>query len=86
MENFWMYQVEKLEEEQAKQKQETEQHDRDEVWTACDDFSLACWFELVAVVVSFVSAVLWCVERSGIAQRYVFMRTDISFQSSLVDS
>lgn len=27
-----MYQVEKLEEEQAKQKQQTEQHDGDEVW------------------------------------------------------
>lgn len=34
MENFWMYQVEKLEEEQAKQKQQTEQHAGDEVWTA----------------------------------------------------
>lgn len=33
MENFWMYQVEKLEEEQAKQEQQTEQHDGDEVWT-----------------------------------------------------
>lgn len=33
-----MYQVEKLEEEQAKQKQQTEQRDGDEVWTACDDF------------------------------------------------
>lgn len=33
MENFWMYQVEKLEEEQAKQEQQTDQQDRDEVWT-----------------------------------------------------
>lgn len=32
MENYWMYQVEKLEEEQAKQKQQTDQHDGDEVW------------------------------------------------------
>lgn len=32
MENFWMYQVEKLEEEQAKRKQQTEQRDGDEVW------------------------------------------------------
>lgn len=41
MENFWMYQVEKLEEEQARKKEQagqqdekqTEQQDGDEVWT-----------------------------------------------------
>ena len=32
MENFWMYQAEKLEEEQAKWKKETDHHERDEVW------------------------------------------------------
>lgn len=32
MENFWMYQVEKLElEEQVRQRQQTERHDEDEV-------------------------------------------------------
>lgn len=34
MENFWMYQVEKLEEEQAKQKQQMQQDDEEEVWMA----------------------------------------------------
>lgn len=33
MENYWMYQVEKLEEEEAKQEQQPGQHDGDEVWT-----------------------------------------------------
>lgn len=33
MENFWMYQVEKLEEEQAKQKEQAQpQRDGEEVW------------------------------------------------------
>lgn len=30
------------------------------------------WFKFVAVVLLFVSGVLWCVKRSGIAQCYVF--------------
>lgn len=83
MENFWMYQVEKLEEEQAKQKEQkeqTEQRDGDEVWTACDDFSflLLCWWlKFAAVTVSLVSGVLGCAERSGIAQCDDFMRTAI---------
>lgn len=37
MENFWMYQVEKLEEEEAKRKERTEKREEDEVemnvWT-----------------------------------------------------
>lgn len=31
MENFWMYQVEKLEEEEAKRKEQTESREEDEV-------------------------------------------------------
>lgn len=31
MENFWMYQVEKLEEEEAKRKEQTENREEDEV-------------------------------------------------------
>lgn len=31
MENFWMYQVEKLEEEEAKRKERTEKREEDEV-------------------------------------------------------
>lgn len=66
MENYWMYQVEKLEEEQAKQKQQTDQHDGDEVWMVWrvhDDFGvLKCWFLFVAVVESVVSGVLRPVE------------------------
>lgn len=31
MENFWMYQVEKLEEEEAKRKERMEKHEEDEV-------------------------------------------------------
>lgn len=33
MENFWMFQVEKLEEEEAKREKETEKREEDEVET-----------------------------------------------------
>lgn len=77
MENFWMYQVEKLEEEQAKQKQQTDQHDGEEVWMVLrvhDDFGvLKCWFLFVVVVESVVSGVLRHVESSEIPQNYLFL-------------
>lgn len=53
-----MYQVEKLEEQQAKKEQETDQHDGEEVWmvgSIHDDLGvLTCWFLLVALVESVV--------------------------------
>lgn len=38
MENFWIYQVERHEEEQDRKKQPMEEPDVDEVWTVCAAF------------------------------------------------
>lgn len=40
MENFWMYQAEKLEEEEAKQTQLPQNDDKDKVW----NIVLKCFF------------------------------------------
>ena len=49
MENFWMYQAEKLEEEQAKWKKETDHHERDEVWLILQSL---LWFWSIEVIFS----------------------------------